>query len=247
MVEADPLYLQLFESAAIDENKLQEAHKQIKDYSKITLKEDLFVPPFHKQNPAQATDKNSFCSTCHLLPPHKENKRKRSFLNMHSQYISCETCHFQPDNVQLEYRWLNFNDNSNNNISNKATAQNSNNKRITPFYNNEAVIIFSDHELAIKAKEIWQKESGGKESPTNESSTEVTLEKAKLKLRLHAPLSKEGPKCLACHTNKDPFLDLALLGFNKEEIVKLQQHSIPRFFSRYTKDEQRLRMTDLLQ
>ena len=208
MAQAAPLYLQQLESAAIDEKKLQEAHKQIKDYSKITLKEDLFVPPFHNQNPAQATDKNSFCSTCHLLPPHTKNKRKRSFLNMHSQYISCETCHFQPENVQLEYRWLNFNDNSN-----KNSAQNSNNKRITPFYNNEAVIIFVDHELATQVKQIWQKESADKElsteeSPTHKLSTEVILEKARLKLRIHSPLGKKGPKCIDCHNNKDPFLDL---------------------------------------
>jgi len=248
---AAPLYVEHVELATIEQKKLDEAYRQIKEHKEITLKKDLFVPPFHKQNPAHATDKNSFCSTCHLLPPHKENKRKRSFLNMHSQYISCETCHFKPENIQLEYKWLDFNENNNENLT-----QNSNNKRITPFYNNEAVIIFVDHELATQVKQIWQKESADKElsteeSPTHELSTEVTLEKAKLKLRIHSPLDKKGPKCIDCHNNKDPFLDLASLGFDKKEIFKLQQHSIPRFFGRYTKDgtkdEQRLRMTDLLQ
>ncbi len=236
MVQADPLYLQQLESAAIDEKKLQEAQKQIKDYSEITLKEDLFVANFHKQNPAQATDKKSFCSNCHLLPPHKESQRKRSFLNMHSRYISCETCHFQPDNVQLEYRWLNFN-----NSNNKIPA-----KRITPFYNNEAVVIFADHELAKQVKQDWDKKSWGKQL-----SEEESLEKAKLKLRIHAPLIKKAPMCLDCHDNKEQLLNLESLDFSEKEISKLQQHSIPRFFGRYTKDgtkdEQRLRMTDLLE
>jgi len=223
VVQAEPLYLEQVKSSGVDEKKLQEAHKQIKEHSEIVLKEDLFVSPFHKQGESKVTDKNSFCSTCHQQRPHRSDERRRSFLNMHSRYISCETCHFSPKDVQLEYRWLNFNENSN-----KISA-----KRITPFYGEESVIIFSDHELATQAKETWKNKS--------------SVEKAKLKLRLHAPLSKEGPECIDCHNSKDQLLDLKLLDFTKKETAKLQQHAIPRFFSRFKKEEQRLRMSDLLQ
>ena len=222
-VTAEPLYVEQVNLAATDEKKLQETLKQIKEHKDITLKEDIFVSPFHKQNQRKVTDKKTFCHTCHQDSPHNTDERKRSFLNMHSRYISCETCHFSPKDVQLEYRWLNFNENSN-----KISA-----KRITPFYNEETVIIFSDHELATQAKETWK--------------NKTSIDKAKLKLRLHAPLSKEGPECLDCHNNKDQLLDLKSLGFTKKEIDKLQQHSIPRFFSRFTKEEQRLRMSDLLE
>jgi len=222
-VQAEPLYLEQIKSSEADEKALHEAHKQIKDHSEIILKEDLFVSPFHKQNESKATDKDAFCSTCHQQRPHRSDERKRSFLNMHSRYISCETCHFKPKTFQLEYRWLDFNENSN-----EVPA-----KRITPFYDKEAVLILSDHELAEQARETWNKKS--------------SIEKAKLKLRLHAPLSKEGPECLDCHNNKDQLLDLESLDYSKKEITKLQQHSIPRFFSRFTKEGQRLRMSDLLQ
>ena len=223
ITHASPLYVDQVNNAGTDKKKLEDAHKQIKDHTEVKLKTDLFVSPFHKQSPYQSTDKKPFCNTCHQRQPHKTNERKRSFLNMHSRYISCETCHFTPKNTQLEYNWLNFN-----NKNNKTSA-----KRITPFFNNEAVLIFSDHELANQAKETWENKS--------------TIEKAKLKLRLHTPLNKEGPECIDCHNKKDPLLDLKSLGFDKKEITKLQQHSIPRFFSRFTKDEQRLRMSDLLQ
>lgn len=223
VVQATPLYLEQVKLSTTDEQKLQEAHKQIKEHLEIKLKENLFVPPFHKQKQKKSTDKKSFCHTCHQSPPHSADERKRSFLNMHSRYISCETCHFIPKNVQLEYQWLNFNENSN-----KKEA-----RRITPFYNNEAVIIFSEHELAAQAKQIWKNKS--------------SIEKAKLKLDLHTPLNKKGPECSGCHNNKDQLLDLETLGFTKKEITKLQQHSIPRFFSRFNKEEQRLRMSDLLQ
>ena len=231
-VTAEPLYVEQVNLAETDEQKLQEILKQIKEHKDIILKEDLFVSPFHQQSQHKVTDKKSFCQTCHQDPPHNKDERKRSFLNMHSRYISCETCHFFSENVRLEYRWLNFNATSNKS-SNKTDA-----KRITPFYNEEAVIIFSDHELAIRAKETWENKSG---------IAVLNRERAKLKLRLHAPLSEEGPECLDCHNNKEQLLDLESLGFNKKEITSLQQHSIPRFFSRFTKEEQRLRMSDLLQ
>ncbi len=231
-VQGAPLYLEQVRQSTANEKKLQEAYKQIEDHKEIALKENLFVPHFHQQKQKEPTDKNSFCSTCHQQPPHNSNERKRSFLNMHSRYISCETCHFKPEDIQLEYQWLNFNENSN-----KVEA-----KRITPFYNKEAVIIFSDHELASQARETWKNKSF-----TEPSLAGLNKERAKLKLDLHTPLNKEGPDCIDCHNNKDPLLDLQSLGFTEKEITKLQQHAIPRFFSRFTKKEQRLRMSDLLQ
>ena len=222
-VEAAPLYVEQVDLAVTDKQKLQETQKQIKEHKDVTLKDDLFVSSFHKQSQYRETDKKPICVTCHQGSPHNKDKRKRSFLNMHSRYISCETCHFKPKDIQLEYDWLDFNKKDS-----EVPA-----KRIVPFYNKEAVLIFSDHELAAQASETWGNKS--------------TSEKAKLKLRLHAPLSEEGPECLDCHNNKDQLLDLASLGYSKKEITKLQQHSIPRFFSRFTKEEQRLRMSDLLQ
>jgi len=222
-VEAAPLYVEQVDLAVTDQKKLQEAHKQIEEHEDVTLKDDLFVPTFHKQSQTSATDKKAFCVTCHQGSPHNKDERKRSFLNMHSRYISCETCHFKPKDIQLKYGWLDFNKKDSETPA----------KRIVPFYKKEAVLIFSDHELATQARETWK----------NKSSSE----KAKLKLRLHTPLSEEGPECLGCHNNKDQLLDLESLGFSKKEVVKLQQHSIPRFFSRFTKEEQRLRMSDLLQ
>ena len=223
MLHAVPLYIEQVNYAKTNDKKLEEAHKQVKEHSAIAIKESIFVSSFHKQNDRVSTDKKSFCNVCHRQPPHSINERKRTFLNMHSRYISCETCHFQPKNIQLEYRWLNFNKDSN-----KVQA-----KRIVPFYRDEAVLIFSDHELAKQAKDKWGNES--------------SIERAKLKLRLHTPLSKQGPECLDCHNNKEQLINLKALGFDDKNISRIQQHSIPRFFSRFSKDNQRLRMSDLLQ
>ncbi len=218
-----PLYLQQFNIEKIDNAELEKAHKQIKEHKDVKRKEALFVSPFHQQGQQDETDKESFCNSCHQQAAHRLNKRKRSFLNMHSRYISCESCHFRPKNSQLEYRWFNFNE-----PDNKKEA-----KRITPFYNNEAVFILSDHQLSQQIKNTWKEKT--------------SIDKAKLKLRIHRPLSKKGPDCVACHSSKNPMLDLKALEFSDKTIKELQQHVIPRFFSRFKKEEERLRMTDLLQ
>lgn len=221
-VQAQSLYVEQFEASSVDDKTLQQARKQIKEHKAIELKADIFVPPFHKQLPVKMTAKKEFCNNCHLSPPHRKDERKRSFLNMHSRYISCQTCHFQPQGVQLEYRWLSFDEEKN------AETE----KRIAPFYKNQPVTIFSEHELGRKIEQEWK--------------TEATLPRAKIKAKLHAPLSDKGPECLACHDSKKPLLDLSALGYSDKEIKKLQQHAIPRFFSRFKKQDKRLRMTDLL-
>ncbi len=222
VVQAQSLYVEQFENAAVDDKTLQEARKQIEDHKVVEIKENIFVPPFHQQKPPQLTDKKEFCNDCHLSPPHKKDERKRGFLNMHSRYISCLSCHFQPQDVPLEYRWLSFDENENEDSI----------KRIAPFYDAQPVPVFSDNEFAVKIQQAWKKES--------------PVQRAELKAKVHAPLGEQGPKCLACHDNKKQLLDLDALGYSEKEIKKLQRHAIPRFFSRFKKDEQRLRMTDLL-
>ncbi len=157
VVQAAPLYEEQVRISVTDEQKLQETIEQIEEHSEVTLKENLFVSPFHKRSENRQTDKKAFCHTCHQQLPHSENARKRSFLNMHARYISCESCHFRPEDIPLEYRWVNFNE-----VTDKTPA-----KRITPFYDNEAVLIFSDHELAKQAEETWE----------DKSSVDASLEK----------------------------------------------------------------------
>ena len=222
-VQAESLYIELLKDYSPDKNELEKAVEQIEAHEDVILKKELFIGTFHKQKPVSITDKKALCTSCHLSTPHRKNERKRSFLNMHSRYITCETCHFQPENTPLEYRWLNFNDQVNKQDE----------KRIAPFYAGQFVPVFDDHDLSEQIRKDWALMSA--------------LEKAKLKLKLHSSISKEGAKCLDCHNNKKPLLDLKTLGFDKKEIVRLQQHAIPRFFSRFTKEKQRLRMSDMLQ
>ena len=50
----------------------------------------------------------SQCLMCHSLLPHSKNERIRVMMNMHSDFLNCETCHYKKDVDTLEYSWFNM-------------------------------------------------------------------------------------------------------------------------------------------
>ena len=48
------------------------------------------------------------CLICHTIFPHKKHKRYRAMMNMHSDFLICQTCHvISDDTMQLVYKWVN--------------------------------------------------------------------------------------------------------------------------------------------
>ena len=72
-------------------------------------------------------------------------------------------------------------------------------------------------------------------------------EKARLKAALHASIDKEGRSCQNCHTDKQNLLDLEYLGADEKQRHAIRNNVIARFFTRYKKDDERLRLNDLLE
>lgn len=238
---AEPLYVQLVKSAEPDAEQLKKAETQIRERKEITLAENLFVSPFHKHKRPEQNSKAPVCQHCHLDLPHRKNIQQRSFLNMHTRYIACETCHFKPEAYALSYQWQTYSLSSNEDIeipknrkqTLKKLSEEYPGKRITPYYKGKPVTIFSDHPYAENIKSQWK--------------IKTNSEKAYLKAQLHHFLKKKGPACADCHTKESPFIDLKKLGAEQQQIHHFLTNPIPNFFSRFKSDEERLRITDLLQ
>ena len=262
-VQAEPLYLQLVKKTAISDKDLQAADKQIKEYKEIKILDPLSVAPFHKRNKPQETAKQPLCRLCHLALPHRKNERSRTFMNMHSRTIACETCHFRPKDIPLEYRWLAYDGSDagqelaprstavvikEDNVATDESMQGSDIKqqkkkgkkkekkiplapqagaRIAPFFNDEPVLLFKDSDFAQDVKRKWK---------------EVKDERAELKARLHAPLEKEGAACQRCHGKKKLLLDLEALGATAKQLKVIQHNTITRFFARFKKKDERIRI-----
>ncbi|MCF6338021.1 MAG: hypothetical protein L3J84_08725 [Gammaproteobacteria bacterium] len=255
---AKPLYQTHVAQAKINDKTLQKSLKQVKKHKAITIIDNLSVPPFHKRVTLPETKKQSFCLVCHLPLPHRNDERRRTFMNMHSRYIACETCHFRPETTTMAYRWLAYDGiDAGNALSPRRAAKvtiDSNSPsarkhkaqfkkrvplspqpgaRIAPFYKNIPVLLFKDTPFSQKIKKDWK--------DANEN------QRAEIKAKLHAPLNKEGPTCKKCHGKDETMLDLEILGASAAQLKKIQNNTIVRFFDRFKKTDERIRINKLLQ
>ena len=260
---AEGLYLQTIKSTQLSEEQIQKSRKTLDEYTEVILRGELEVPPFHKRGEVDDSLGNSFCTTCHLTPPHTKSLRTRTFMNMHTRYLACETCHVRPEAMALTYQWQDTRDASLVTAEPELFRQGlkpkkdlkfgkelTSNKdlrpekvplpklkdpffKITPYYQQQSVAIRKDSAFAVDTKKIWQQ--GG-----------VTEEKIKRRGLVHAPLSEKGPKCKACHTDEESLLNLTELGATVYQADKIQNNIVTQFFSRYKDEEQRIRIMSLL-
>ncbi len=249
--ESDNFYLSSVKQAKLTQEDLTKSAEKVKEHKKITVYNDLEVPPFHKR---QIWEKQSlsktFCTDCHQSPPHREDLRSRTFLNMHTEFIACETCHMRPKDVTLEYSWLNYENKQKLNaeptlfrqqIDDNDIAKNSERKqrethklhKIAPYYAGQPALIFKDHPYAEQTRQIWKNGS--------------VEERVKRRAKIHLPMEEKGPECKACHQKDKPMLDLAVLGANPRQVRGMQNHIVPQFFERYQEKDQKIKINSLLQ
>ena len=243
-VQAESLYPQMVRDSEPDVKSIEAALEQLKDHQKIEIIDDLSVAPFHRRVTEKESEKQPICRSCHSHLPHTKSERSRTFLNMHSRFIACESCHLQPEKRVFEYRWVAYSEprmgeeiDATASVHTLADREISSivprpGARIVPFYDDKPAYTFSDHPFVVDLEQRWD------DAPLEE--------KARLKVQLHQPLNGEGRKCRACHTDKDSILDLQQLGANERQQRAITHNVVTRFFERYKKDDERLRLIDLL-
>ena len=222
-VYADNLYFSMIEQAIINDKQLAKTQQQLEEYQAITI-QNLTLLPFHKRS-EQVPKTRSFCTLCHQDLPHQNNIRLRTFLNMHTRYIACETCHFEAK--RLQYRWW---PNSSQPKNDKLLQPHSISK-ITPFFQDKPVTGLPNHTFFQQIEKQWEKLS--------------LSEKATLKAKIHQPLTEKGVTCTKCHSDEQSFLDLKQLGTSKSQQRAIEQNKIARFLAR-KQDDKAIRLIDLL-
>jgi hypothetical protein len=228
----------------VTEEEVQKAAEKLQNKKEIELKTDLAVGPFHYRDTPVETEKQPFCTTCHLSNPHRENERSRSFLNMHTPYISCETCHLKTDELEFHYRWLAYDYPNAGEMIDASLSVHSQvdevsksirvrpGAHIAPFLGSDPVLIFKDDAYVKALEEEWEQAS--------------IEQKAHIKVKLHSPLEKEGKACGSCHSEQNSLLDLKLLGATERQSQEIARDKIADLFKRYKDDNDSIRIDDLL-
>lgn len=78
------------------------------DREKINAIDRAYLTDFHKEERFAITmiDDRSSCRVCHALYPHSSNNKVRAFLNMHTGFLICESCHLRKKKFNdLVYEW----------------------------------------------------------------------------------------------------------------------------------------------
>ncbi len=254
--ESEVLFVEMVEQAKPNTEDLARSEKLIKEAKEIELKGDFNPPPFHKRREVQIKNSEQvYCNGCHLPVPHSKSLRTRAFMNMHTQYIACETCHFRPENVDLEYAWFEY-----------ETAQQTPNQagrlhsgrdqkdqtqllvregkiKIAPFYQGQPALITRQHAFSQDLEQRMKKAD--------------LKEKSRLHAEIHKPLQTKGTECVECHAVDDDLLNLVELSDSPAQAKAIQRNTIADFFKHYKPEkplapgalpepEQRIKITDLL-
>ena len=244
-------YIQDVIEATSESEKLEDAIKQIREIKEVGSNKKLSISPFHfrkQEDSDQKQESGVLCMQCHLNLPHQENEKLRTFLNMHTQFVDCLSCHYKNNDKAIHYAW--FDEKLHLIPSKKGGLEISSDKvdgeaeksqslipegkaKIHPVYRDNIVTLSLDDEFSKLLEQQW-----------GFSSEE---EKARLKLRLHTPIKEKGSKCTGCHQDQQSQLDLEALGANSKQVFSIENNIIAKFLEKANKDEKRIRLQGLLE
>jgi len=206
---------------------------------------------FHHIGFAVPEDARDACMGCHGSVPHHGSREIRGFLNMHSFFLACETCHVapQPGAPSWEFRWYD-----------KATGELTDNPRA-----------LLNMEETPSTRFTWAKfpaygDYGAKILPTDgieervdslHDANEIQLasrlvanldrlgdeQRSQLQRLLHRALTETPILCPECHRETDPYLPLAQLGYPPRRVGDLTRTEVVGMVDSY----QQFYLPDLLE
>jgi hypothetical protein len=196
---------------------------------------------FHNIGFTLDPDTTSTCIRCHGNAPHAESKKARAFMNMHTFYLACETCHSPPaaGAPPWDFRW-----------HDKKTGKVVANPRQ----------IFNIEEAYRKRRQTREYpvygDYGAKISPSNATAGEPQLlhgpkEMAEVERYLagrgriddtakkerldffHQKVAKESVRCESCHRGERPYIPFAELGYPPTRLRELADNPVIGMLSKY--------------
>lgn len=179
---------------------------------------------FHKASPVISIDPNlreTECNLCHAALPHAENIKTRAYLNLHSRFMTCESCHASADRIEAgQYRWVDLR------MDKKGDPKTPYHMLASPPETGE-----DNHTsyigLVLEGNPLYDDINSPRAREHAASSAKMT--KARMKEaadRFHDRIdTSEGAAltCKACHTEDgDGVLDFDRLGFDEERAKELR-------------------------
>ncbi|MCK5669662.1 MAG: hypothetical protein KAI15_11270 [Gammaproteobacteria bacterium] len=239
--------MELGEAASLEERLLLKLMVKPEETSLVDLGYRVIDQPyiegrFHNIGFSIEPDDASICVRCHGTVPHDESKEVRSFLNMHSFYLGCETCHIHPQEGEppLEFRWYS-----------KATGEPVDNPlklvKIENLYTKykdfeKKYVVYGDYGAKISPGELIEGKfeflkrgnmlNYVEEYLKNEKQFS-TVQKSKAKKIIHKNVNKKPRECDGCHNNEQQSLPFAELGYPPRRVEELTETAVVGMIKKY--------------
>lgn len=157
------------------------------------------------------------CLQCHGNFCHVKSEKLRSFYNMHTFYLACETCHIRKkEGEKITFKW--FDDKTGEVVKELKGTTGNYRAKIVPVKGDERLDTFPNEELALeymKLKDMYTEE-----------------EKKKIQDELMEHVSKEPITCEECHQKKG-YLNYNALGYNQVRSTELSRIEIVKISKEY--------------
>ncbi len=210
------------ESSILTEVRRQEEYEKHRHFHNVSYTPEL---PVNLQ---------PVCYICHSDYPHSKNKKVRALLNMHTQFLVCETCHIEEQiGVTIIYKWYNpmqenpsgpFFGTDYDPDSGRLIQVSDHFSRIAPYYLLDgkpvSAIQLQDSDIAMDYMKV-------RDQLTPEQRDNV-------KKKFHSKIKPKGDQCQACHVKKG-ILDFRGLGFSVNRAVDLEELNIRGMLTKYEK------------
>jgi len=203
---------------------LTEEKKVTYDLGYKVIKEEELERHFHRVGDSVIHDEINLCIKCHGDIPHDKNKAVRAFLNMHSDFLACETCHIRI-NKEKKFVWYDkINGEVKESIEISKYLSNSKMKLI-PMVLERGVFIRPDSSELRKFVEEFRKVVN-KLPPAKKSQG--------LKL-IHKYTDNNPVRCDECHalTIDLSYLPLLEIGYKRERVLQILSNEVVGMVNKY--------------
>jgi len=180
------------------------------------------------------TKKQSQCLMCHSWLPHAKNEKIRVMLNMHSDFLNCEACHYKKSPETTQFMWFDMG------VDNEITRG----PKFGTHYDETTGMLEGTDNHISKITPYVTKKDGIKEilfmAQGHQMAQDYIKVKDKLtpgqrdlaKKKFHGEIDSKGWECRECHKRKG-VLDLAELDFSKRRQMEIENLEIVGMFDKY--------------
>jgi len=232
------------EEEMYDRLMTEQTNKKKTDLGYRLIEQPYIEGRFHHIGFSIQKDEFSTCVRCHGNVPHDKSREIRSFLNMHTFYLACETCHSTPKKGQSPWAFGWHDKTTGKQVGNpkvlldiEKSYTTTDEKWQYPIFGNYGAKITPSSVAKGEPKLLHgEKEMIFVERYLNDQRNLGAAQKSQMKRVIHRKVSKQPVQCKGCHMRgKKKYIPFGELGYPPMRTEELTDLAVVGMIQKYKK------------